>query len=59
MKRTISLSSISFTSWSNIHLFPPRIADSCLVGKSGEWYEPSWKNWLFEDVHPCGRLAEA
>jgi len=43
---------------SNIHLFPPRSADGSLVGKSGEWYEPYCKNWLFEDVHPCGRLRK-
>ena len=49
---------ISFTSWSNIHLFPPRIAEGSLVGTSGKWYEPSWKNWLFESVHSCGRLRK-
>jgi len=58
MKRPISLLIDQLHFMSNIHLFPPRSADGSLVGKSGEWYEPYCKNWLFEDVHPCGRLRK-
>src|SRR5712692_10625144 len=58
MKRPISLLIDQLHLMSNIHLFPPRSADGSLVGKSGEWYEPYCKNWLFEDVHPCGRLRK-
>src|SRR5579864_2423452 len=58
MKRPISLLIDQLHFMSNIHLFPPRSADGSLVGKSGEWYEPSCKNWLLEDVHPCGRLRK-
>src|SRR6266851_10367837 len=58
MKRPISLLIDQLHLLSNSHLFPPRSADGSLVGKSGEWYEPYCKNWLFEDVHPCGRLRK-